>query len=104
MALVPEPDERWRVNLVASRWQRSREPILEGCPCPACTAGYGRGYLRHLLKQGELTGMRLLTLHNLAFISQLMEDLRAALAANTFREVTAALRDGAAPGSAAQLA
>jgi queuine tRNA-ribosyltransferase len=99
MALVPEPDERWRVNLAASRWQRSREPILEGCRCPACTAGYGRGYLRHLLKQGELTGMRLLTLHNLAFISELMEDLRAALAAGKLREVTAALRDGAAPGS-----
>jgi queuine tRNA-ribosyltransferase len=104
MALVPAPDQRWRVNLLASRWQRSREPILEGCSCPACSAGYGRGYLRHLLKQRELTGLRLVTLHNLAFISQLMEDLRSALAAGRLREVTCALRDGAAPGSAAQLA
>jgi queuine tRNA-ribosyltransferase len=99
MALVPDPGERWRVNLLASRWQRSREPILDGCPCPACTAGYGRGYLRHLLKQGELTGMRLVTLHNLAFVSRLMADLRAALAAGGFAEVVAALRNGVAPGS-----
>jgi hypothetical protein len=39
MALVPEPDRRWRVDLTAARWADSDEPIMEGCPCPACRPG-----------------------------------------------------------------
>ena len=39
VALIPDPARRWRVDLVKGRWRRSREPILEGCPCPACAAG-----------------------------------------------------------------
>ena len=42
MALVPDPAGRWRVDLHKSRWRRSPEPILDGCPCPAC-AGASRG-------------------------------------------------------------
>ena len=34
---------------------------MEGCPCPACAAGYTRAYLHYLLKARELTRMRLLT-------------------------------------------
>ncbi len=68
MALVPEPDRRWRVDLTAARWADSDEPIMEGCRCPACAAGHPRGYLRYLVKHRELTGLRLLTLHNLAFL------------------------------------
>ena len=36
VALVPDPEARWRVDLVKGRWRESREPILDGCPCPAC--------------------------------------------------------------------
>jgi len=98
MALVPEPDARWRVDLTAARWRDADEPILEGCPCPTCTAGHTRGYLRYLARAGELTGMRLLTVHNLAFVARLMGDLRAAIAAGTLPAVATALREGAAPG------
>jgi queuine tRNA-ribosyltransferase len=97
VALVPEPDSRWRVDLTAARWKLSREPIMEGCPCPSCEAGYTRGYLRYLLKQRELTAVRLLTVHNLAYLARLMADLRAAIAAGTLAERAAALRGGAAP-------
>ena len=75
-------------------------PILEGCPCPACAGGYSRAYLHHLFRARELLGLRLLTLHNLAFVSGLMADLRGALAAGTLAETAAALRSGAAPGHA----
>ena len=51
MALVPDPGERWRVNLTNARWARSHEPIMDGCPCPACAHGYSRAYLRYLLRQ-----------------------------------------------------
>jgi queuine tRNA-ribosyltransferase len=97
VALIPEPDARWRVDLTAARHKRSREPIMEGCECPSCEAGFTRGYLRYLLKQRELTAVRLLTVHNLAYLARLMADLRGAIAAGTLAERAAALRAGAAP-------
>ena len=101
MALVPDPEGRWRTDLAKSRARDDDEPMMEGCPCPACAAGYSRAYLHHLLRARELTALRLVTLHNLAFIARLMADLRTAIAAGTLAETAAALRDGAAPGAAA---
>jgi queuine tRNA-ribosyltransferase len=98
MALVPEPERRWRVDLMKSRWRESADPILDGCPCPACTAGYSRAYLHYLLRARELTGARLVTLHNLSFVARVMTDLRGAIAAGRLAETAAALRAGAAPG------
>ena len=79
VALIPDPQARWRVDLMKSRWRSSSEPILDGCPCPACTRGYTRAYLHYLLRAGELTALRLITLHNLSFVARLMEDLRAGI-------------------------
>ncbi|HYZ81093.1 MAG TPA: tRNA guanosine(34) transglycosylase Tgt [Solirubrobacteraceae bacterium] len=101
VALVPDPAARWRVDLVKGRWQRATEPILDGCPCPACSAGYSRAYLHYLLRAHELTGLRLVTLHNLSFIARLMADLRDAIAAGRLGEVADALLAGAAPGASA---
>jgi queuine tRNA-ribosyltransferase len=97
VALVPEPESRWRVDLTAARFKESDEPIMEGCPCPACAAGHPRGYLRYLLKARELTGLRLLTLHNLAFVERVMRRLRDAIGEGRLAEEAKALREGAAP-------
>jgi queuine tRNA-ribosyltransferase len=97
MAVVPDPAGRWRVDLTASRWRRSTEPILEGCHCPACAAGFSRGYLSHLLRLGEATAGRLLTLHNLHFVARLMDDLRGAVQDGTLAERAGALRAGDSP-------
>jgi queuine tRNA-ribosyltransferase len=97
MALVPDPGGRWRVDLAKGRWRTSEAPLLEGCPCPACVPGYSRAYLHYLLRSRETTGMRLVTIHNLAFLAQLMAALRAAIDDGRLAEVTAALRAGAAP-------
>lgn len=99
MALVPDPEARWRVDLARSQWREFAGPILDGCPCPACAGGYSRAYLRYLLRARELTALRLVTLHNLSFIARLMEDLRHAIEAGRLREVSAALRAGAPPGA-----
>jgi queuine tRNA-ribosyltransferase len=99
VALVPDPGARWRVDLVKSRWRRAQEPIMDGCPCPACSGGHSRAYLHYLLRAHELTGPRLVTLHNLSFIARLMGDLRSAIDGGRLSEVAAALRAGAAPGS-----
>jgi queuine tRNA-ribosyltransferase len=99
VALVPDPDGRWRVDLVKGRWRSSPEPIVEGCPCPACARGYSRAYLHYLLRAGELTALRLVTLHNLSFISRLMADLRAGIESGRLAQVAGALRAGVAPGA-----
>jgi queuine tRNA-ribosyltransferase len=98
VALVPDPANRWRIELDRPRWRESAEPLLEGCPCPACAGGLSRAYLHYLARGGELTGARLLTVHNLTFIARLMADLRAAIIAGRLGEVARALRAGAAPG------
>ena len=79
MALVPDPEKRWRVDLAKARWKEADEPLLEGCPCPACEAGYSRAYLHYLLRAKEQTAMRLLTIHNLAYLQRLMAELRDAI-------------------------
>jgi queuine tRNA-ribosyltransferase len=97
MALVPQPDTRWRVDLGQARWRESDEPLMEGCPCPACAAGFTRGYLRYLARARELTAMRLLTLHNLAFVERVMRRLREAIAGGRLAEAASGLRAGEAP-------
>jgi queuine tRNA-ribosyltransferase len=97
MAVVPDPAVRWRVDLAKGRYREADEPILEGCPCPACARGYSRAYLHHLLKGRESTASRLLTIHNLAYLQMLMAALRDAIAAGRLGEAVAAARAGAAP-------
>ena len=99
VALVPDPDGRWRVDLAKGRWRDSREPILDDCPCPACSGGFTRGYLHYLIRAGELTALRLVTMHNLSFIGRLMADLRGAIDGGRLDSVAAALRAGAPPGA-----
>ena len=101
MALVADPAGRWRVDLNKARWRESGEPIMDGCSCPSCAHGYTRSYLHHLLRLGEIGVMRLLTIHNLAFVARLMADLRRAVSDGTLATTAAALRGGTAPGQLA---
>ncbi len=101
VALVPEPEARWRVDLAKAGWRHSQQPVLEGCPCPCCGAGFTRGYLHYAQRAGETTGARLLTLHNLSFVARLMADLRGAIEVGRLAEVASGLRRGAAPAGSA---
>ena len=97
MAVVPDPQNRWRVDLAKGRFAGVDEPLCAGCGCPACEPGYSRAYVHYLLKIHESTAQRLLTIHNLAYLQQLMAALRAAVDAGTLSGTVAALRAGAAP-------
>jgi len=77
-ALVPDPDRRWRLDLTKSGTAGSRRPIAEGCPCPACRE-HTRGYLHYLSRAKELTAARLITVHNLTFMAELMRGIRTAV-------------------------
>jgi queuine tRNA-ribosyltransferase len=83
-ALVPDPGARWRLDLTKAGHADSRDPIAAGCPCPAC-AEHTRGYIHYLVRARELTAVRLLTLHNLTFMSLLMRRLRAAVGAGAYQ-------------------
>jgi queuine tRNA-ribosyltransferase len=67
-----------RLNLRNARFARDDRPLDEQCDCPACTR-FSRAYLRHLVNQQELLGHRLLTLHNLRFVLDLVAGARSAI-------------------------
>jgi queuine tRNA-ribosyltransferase len=95
-ALVPDPEASWRLDLAKSRWRSSREPVAAGCPCPACRE-HTRGYLHYLVRAGELTAARLLTLHNLTFMAELMRGIRTAIEEGRYEDYTGAVLRGEAP-------
>jgi queuine tRNA-ribosyltransferase len=71
-----------RLNLKNARFARDDQPIEPGCACPACRR-FSRAYVRHLLNQEELLGLRLVTLHNLRFVLDLTEGARSAIETGT---------------------
>ncbi len=99
VALVPQPATGWRLDLVKAAHKSAPQPILDGCSCPACSAGFSRAYLHYLLRAGELTALRLVTLHNLTFIARLMDDLRNGIETGRLPAVAAELRAGSPPGA-----
>jgi queuine tRNA-ribosyltransferase len=58
-------------------------PIDDTCSCYACR-NYSRAYIRHLLKAGEVLGIRLTTIHNLHFLQHLMLEIRKSLENDNF--------------------
>jgi queuine tRNA-ribosyltransferase len=95
-ALVPDPGRRWRLDLSKGEHKTSQEPIAAGCPCPACRE-HTRGYLHYLIRAGELTAKRLLTLHNLTFMGELMKGIRLAIAEGRYAAHAEAVLAGDQP-------
>ena len=67
-----------RLNLKNARFARDQAPLDESCDCPACSR-FTRAYIRHLVNQQELLGLRLLTAHNLRFLLRLTAAAREAI-------------------------
>ncbi|MGZ4369547.1 MAG: tRNA guanosine(34) transglycosylase Tgt [Gaiellaceae bacterium] len=75
-----------RLNLRNARFARDPRPLQEGCGCPACSR-FSRAYLRHLVNQQELLGLRLLSLHNLRFLIDLVAAARRAIEQGSFAQM-----------------
>jgi queuine tRNA-ribosyltransferase len=73
-----------KLRLRNARFRTDRPVIEPGCDCPACGAGFSRGYLRHLLTVGENLGGTLVSAHNLRFFTRLMSEARSAVAEDRF--------------------
>ena len=78
-----------RRNLRNARYARDPRPLEHGCGCPACRR-FSRAFLRHLVNQDEVLGLRLLTLHNLWFVHRLTQGARAAIQRGEFQAYRAA--------------
>jgi queuine tRNA-ribosyltransferase len=77
-----------KLNLFNKKFELDPAPIEEGCGCPACRS-YSRAYIRHLLKAGEMLGMRLCVLHNLYFYNKMMAEARDAIDEGRFESYKA---------------
>ena len=72
-------------NLNNAKYELDPLPIDEHCDCPTCR-NFSRAYLRHLLKSGEMLGMRLAVIHNLYFYNNLTEVIRQKLDEGSFED------------------
>lgn len=72
-----------KINIKNAAYSEDMSPIEAGCKCPACRK-YSRAYIRHLIKAGEMLGLRLCVLHNLYYYNHLMVEIRQAIDEDRF--------------------
>ena len=64
------------INLLNSKYREDKKPIDKNCKCPACRNKFSKAYISHLVREKEILGIRLLTLHNLYTYLNLMKEIR----------------------------
>jgi queuine tRNA-ribosyltransferase len=87
-----------RVNIRAARFRTERGPVEPGCDCATCQT-FSAGYLHHLARAGELLYYRLGTIHNLRFMTRLMEQVRQSIKDGIFARFKADFLAGYTPAS-----
>lgn len=75
-----------RANLLNKRWETEDGPVDSNSVFPS-TERYSAAYLRHLFKAQEALGARIASLHNLAFFSRMMQEIRSAIETDTWIEL-----------------
>jgi queuine tRNA-ribosyltransferase len=88
---------RGAVNIRNARHAEDPRPLDPDCTCPCCRS-YGRAYLHHVFKAGEIIAAMLLTWHNLHYYQELMAGLRGAIAAGRLAGFVAAFEAARAQG------
>jgi queuine tRNA-ribosyltransferase/7-cyano-7-deazaguanine tRNA-ribosyltransferase len=64
-----------KLNLKQTKFLKKNEPLDKNCICNVCL-NYKKDYICHLLKAGEITGLKLLTFHNLWYFNTFIEEIR----------------------------
>ena len=77
-----------RINLRNAQYAGQAEPVEDGCDCYTCQH-YSAAYVRHLLKAGEILGLRLATIHNVRFMLRTMAEIRQSILEGTFAALKA---------------
>ena len=73
-----------KLNLNNSQFATDLSPIERECDCYACR-NFTRSYIAHLIREGEVLGIRLTTIHNLRFMMRFMEDIRSSIKKDRFK-------------------
>lgn len=76
--------EQGRHSVIRNEFTLSEKPLRNGCSCYTCK-NFSASYIKHLMIEKEILGPRLLTIHNLHFLLELMRNLRANIAKNTIQ-------------------
>ena len=63
------------INLRKTEYRNDLKPVDEECSCYTCE-NFTRSYIHHLLREKEILGMHLLSLHNVCFIVNFMKRVR----------------------------
>jgi len=74
-----------KLNIRNSEFRTDFTPLDATCDCYTCKH-HSRAYLAHLIRENELLGGRLMSLHNLRFLVRLVDDARKAIAGGNFKE------------------
>ncbi|MGP8079556.1 MAG: tRNA guanosine(34) transglycosylase Tgt [Dehalococcoidales bacterium] len=72
-----------RVDIENAIYSQQGEPIDNTCQCYTCR-NFSAAYLHHLFRSKELLGYRLATIHNLTFMSNLVQEIRNSILDGTF--------------------
>ncbi|MBL8713183.1 MAG: tRNA guanosine(34) transglycosylase Tgt [Alphaproteobacteria bacterium] len=75
-----------RLNIRNARYVNDPDPVDSTCDCMACK-NHSRAYIHHLFRVGELLGMQLLSIHNVATMTRLMRDVRKGIATGTLDQI-----------------
>ncbi len=67
-----------KINFHNAKYKEDLSPVEEGCDCYTCK-NYSKAYIRHLITTEEMLGGRLLSIHNIRFLTRLTEELRDAI-------------------------
>lgn len=75
-----------RLNIRNARYVNDPDPVDSTCSCMACK-NHSRAYIHHLFRTGELLGMQLLSIHNVATMTRLMRDVRKGISTGTLDQI-----------------
>ena len=74
-----------RLNIFNSQYKAKDSPIDQNCKCYSCK-NYSLAYIQHLFKSKELLGYRIASIHNLAYLFNLMQRMNIAIKNSDFTE------------------
>ena len=72
-----------KINIRNAKYAEDFSPLDENCGCYCCR-NFSKAYLRHLIQSDEILGGRMLSLHNITYLADLMNRIRAAIMADSF--------------------
>ena len=74
-----------KINLKNSKYKEDFTPIDDTCNCYACK-NYTKAYIKHLINADETFGARLLSIHNITYLTNLMKEIREHIKTDTLEE------------------